>query len=235
MNKTSLLETLYNSEALFVEEIYRLEKFPEQVGFIGGGDGVSGLICLTADEDSFDWNIVRILGDISKCQGILSAIPFDDYVLIGGVADKDCNDKSLMFFESSASYGQDENEDFQLNRYANAEFGLHKDAVNTRVSQIDSRLDDIYLCQGEDILGFIKVTRCSWHYAEVAVEVNSQFRNQGWGTVLLALMVEQARRKNVKLCYVVESDNIASISIAYKCGLRYLTSLLFKSSNAYNY
>lgn len=206
-----------------------MEKYPQQVGFISAGDGFSGLICIEAEENTSDWNIVRAFGDGEKCTEILHTVPFADYVLIQEKPKNQPREKSLLFFESLQTYGEDENEDFELSKFANTEFGLHINALKTRVSQVDSRLDDIYICQGKEILGYIKVTRCSWHYAEIAITVSPQFRNQGWGTVLLSLMIEQARRKKVKLSYVAESDNLPSISLANKCGLSYLQSLAFSS------
>ncbi len=223
MQPAKLLEVLYNQEAIFVDEIDRLEKKPEQVSFIEVGDN-SGLLCLAAEEGTSDWNIIRIIGDFNKCKPVIPAIPYDDFVLIGAETEASY-EKSLIYYESAGARSNDENDYFELNKYANIEFGLPASSIKTKASQVDSRLDDIYLYQRNGIQGFIKVTKSSWHYAEVAIEIKSELRNQGYGTVLLALMLEQARRKNVKLSYVVESDNLPSLAIAEKCGLKRIASL----------
>lgn len=223
MQSAKLLEILYNQEAIFVDEIDRLEKMPEQVCFIDVDDD-SGLLCLAAEEGTSDWNIIRIIGDYNKCKPVIPAIPYDDFVLIGVEAEAS-DEKSLIYYESTGVHSNDENDYFELNKYANIEFGLPVTSIKNKASQIDFRLDDIYLYQRNGIQGFIKVTKSSWHYAEVAIEIKSDLRNQGYGTALLALMLEQARRKNVKLSYVVESDNLPSIAIAEKCNLKRVASL----------
>lgn len=231
MDSTKLLEILYNQESIFVEEIDRIEKHPEQVNFVLV-DEHSGLLCLDAEEDTSDWNIVRIIGDSKKCKAVIPAIPYDDYALIGCELNEFSSEKSLVYFESSASsYGEDENEALEINKYANIEFGLPLNCIKTKISKIDSRLDDIFLYMNNCIQGFIKVTKNSWHYAEVAIEISPEMRNQGYGTALLALMVEQARRKNVRLSYVAESDNSPSIAIAEHCCLNRITAIPFFQSH----
>ena len=122
----------------------------------------------------------------------------------------------------------------ELNKYANIEFGLPANSVKTKVSHVDSRLDDIYLYMGNSVQGFVKVTRNSWHYAEVAIEIKAELRNQGYGTALLALMLEQARRKKVRLSYVAESDNFPSIAIAEHCGLSRIAAISFSQKHMGN-
>lgn len=234
MDSTKLLEILYNQESIFVEEIYRLEKHPEQANFILVDDN-SGLLCLDAEEDTSDWNIVRVIGDSKKCKSVIPAIPYDDYALIGAETEPNKpEEKSLIFFEGSEAYGDDENEDFELNKYANIEFGLPVNSIKTKVSHVDSRLDDIYLYMSNSVQGFVKVTRNSWHYAEVAIEIKAELRNQGYGTALLALMLEQARRKKVRLSYVAESDNFPSIAIAEHCGLSRIAAISFSQKHMGN-
>ena len=55
-----LLELLYDSENRYIDEIDRLEKNPDEVSFIDAGDG-NGFVCLEASENSFDWNIARLV------------------------------------------------------------------------------------------------------------------------------------------------------------------------------
>ncbi len=214
-----LLELLYDSENRYIDEIDRLEKNPDEVSFIDAGDG-NGFVCLEASENSFDWNIARLVGDWKIAKGIVGNIPFKDYVLLVD-ENSDLTDNqnfkpngSLLYFENSIS-SEPVYDESDYKRYLNgSEMGLPKDSIRAKASALNSRIDDLYLVMKNRICGYIKVIKSSWHYAEVAIEINAEYRGQGFGTVLMDLMLRQFNIKGLKMSYVVEEDNIPSVKLA---------------------
>lgn len=213
-----ILELLYNQENRFVEEIDRIEKNPDEFSFIEA-DSESGLICLHAQENSFDWNIVRQIGNWQSVNKIIGLVPFPESVLltneeitIDNLACCTANG-SLIYFENNNfnnSFESDYNDNFSL------EISLPKNLIKRKASPFNSRIDDLYLVMNNSVCGYCIIIKNSWHYSEIAIEINPEYRNQGFGTALLGLMVEQFNNLNMKLCYVVENDNIASLKIAEK-------------------
>ena len=216
-----LLELLYNSENRYIDEIDRLEKNPEEASFVDAGDG-NGFVCLEASDGSFDWNIARLVGDWQIAKAVIGNIPFKDFVLLvdEGVDLSSYPDfkseGSLIYFENvvSANFDYDEED---ANSYLNcSEIGLPKNCIKTKASALNSRIDDLYFVMKNRICGYIKVIKSTWHYAEVAIEINAEFRGQGFGTVLMELMVRQFASKGLKMSYVVEDSNVPSVKIAEK-------------------
>ena len=216
-----LLELLYNTENRYIEEIDRLEKRPDEVSFIDAGDE-SGFVCLEASDGSFDWNIVRLVGDWQTARAKVGNIPFKDYVLLvdEGVDLSNYPDfkaeGSLIYFENAALYDSDYDEE-EANSYLNySEIGLPKNCIKTKASSLNSRIDDLYLVMKNGICGYVKVIKSCWHYAEVAIEINAEYRRQGFGGALLGMMVRQFASKGLKMSYVVENTNVPSVKIAEK-------------------
>ena len=216
-----LLELLYNSENRYIDEIDRLEKNPDEVCFVDAGDG-SGFICLKATENSFDWNIARLVGDWQIAKSVVGNIPFNDYVLLldeGSDLTDNQNFKfngSLFYFENSVSSEPFYDEEDYKSYLNCSEMGLPKDSIRAKASALNSRLDDLYFIMKNRICGYIKVIKSTWHYAEVAIEINAEFRGQGFGTLLMELMVRQFASKGLKMSYVVEDSNEPSVKIAEK-------------------
>ena len=216
-----LLELLYNSENRYIDEIDRLEKNPDEVCFVDAGDG-SGFVCLEASENSFDWNIARLVGDWQIAKTVVGNIPFKDYVLLADdgseLADyQNIKPKgSLLYFENSVS-SEPVYDESDYKSYLNcSEMGLPKDSIRAKASALNSRIDDLYFVMKNRICGYIKVIKSTWHYAEVAIEINAEYRGQGFGTVLMELMVRQFAQKGLKMSYVVENSNVPSVKIAEK-------------------
>lgn len=257
-----LLEKLYDQENKFIEEIDRIEKKPDEVLFIDSGND-SGWICLKAQEDSFDWNIARLLGDWKSAKDAISEIPFEESVLLlneetdvndlnKGIAalslatptiegsqrpmdyglaitnnlqeiiNKDFNNNAtnsirphgkLLFYENMFSLNN--KEILEINDF-NDEISLPKDIIKRKASPLNSRIDDLYLFMKNSICGYCKIIKTTWHYSEIAIEIYPGYRNQGFGTALLGLMVQQFNNLGLRLSYVVEDDNIPSIKIAEK-------------------
>ena len=214
-----ILELLYNSENRYIDEIDRLEKNPEEVSFVDAGNG-SGFVCLEASENSFDWNIARLVGDWQSAKAVVGNIPFKDYVLLvddGSELADNQNFKpngSLLYFENSVS-SEPVYDESDYKSYLNcSEMGLPKDSIRAKASALNSRIDDLYLVMKNRICGYIKVIKSTWHYAEVAIEINAEYRGQGFGTVLMELMVRQFAQKGLKMSYVVEEDNAPSVKLA---------------------
>ncbi len=216
-----LLELLYNSENRYIDEIDRLEKNPDEVSFVDAGDD-SGFICLEASDGSFDWNIVRLVGDWQIAKSVIGSIPFNNYVLLldegldlsGYPVIK--REGSLLYFENAASLNSDYDEEDAKSYLKGSEVGLPKNSIKTRASALNSRIDDLYLVMKNGICGYIKVIKNCWHYTEVAIEINAEYRGQGFGSALLGMMVRQFDYKGMKMSYVVEESNIASVKIAEK-------------------
>lgn len=214
-----ILELLYNQENKYIDEIDRLEKFPEDVLFIEA-DNNSGWVCLKAQENTFDWNIVRLVGSFDEAKEKINDIPFEDFVLLVD-KDSDLSDNSifkpngnLIYFENTLT-SQLEYDEIEANSYLNySEIGIPKNCIKARASSLNSRIDDLFLVMKNIVCGYIKVIKTSWHYAEVAIEINAEFRNQGFGTALMELMTRQFAEKGLRMSYVVESDNIPSVKIA---------------------
>ncbi len=214
-----LLELLYNQENKYIDEIDRLEKHPDDVIFLESSLD-SGFICLKAQENSSDWNIARLIGDFNKAKQSINDIPFKDYILLTE-QNSDLSDiqfckhnGSLLYFENSlsTSFEYDETES---NTYLNSsEVGLPKECIKAKASSLNSRIDDLYLIMKNRICGYIKVIKNTWHFSEVAIEINAEYRNQGYGTALMELMTRQFALKGQKLSYVVEENNIASLKLA---------------------
>ena len=216
-----LLELLYNSENRYIDEIDRLEKNPDEVSFVDAGDG-SGFVCLEASDGSFDWNIARHVGDWQTAKDFIGSIPFKDFVLLvdEGVDLSRYPDfkseGSLIYFENFASANFDYDEE-EAKSYLNcSEIGLPKNSIKTKASALNSRIDDLYLVMKNGICGYIKVIKSCWHYAEVAIEINAEYRGQGFGGALLGMMVQQFASKGLKMSYVVEESNVPSVKIAEK-------------------
>ena len=217
----NILQRLYSEENKYIEELDRLEKHPDDVDFVGTKDG-SGWLCLRAKEDSFDWNIARLIGDYAIAESFTEKIPFKECVLLvpnktAVKVNKKCKAAgSVLFFESGKSLFNDEDSDY-LNICC--EFNLSRKCIRTRVSLVDARIDDIYILMHNRIVGYCKVSKSCWHYSEIVIEISPSFRGQGYGTALLSMMVQQFRVSNVRLSYLVENDNIASLKIAENAGL----------------
>lgn len=218
IKEMQLLELLYKQENRFVDEIDRLEKKPDEVYFIEA-ENDSGWVCLKAQEDSFDWNIVRLVGEYDKAKSVIGNIPFkEEYVLLldDGVGEVALTQNGgLSYFENNL--GVSSTEDFYL--YNNDEInliGLSPNCIKRRASPFNSRVDDIYLIMKNTVCGYCKVIKTTWHYSEIAIEINSKYRGQGFGSALLGLMVRQFNEKGLKLSYAVEEENVASIKIAEK-------------------
>ena len=216
-----LLELLYNHEKKYVEEIDRIEKNSEEVLFIEGKND-SGWICLKAPQNSFDWNITRLIGNIDDAKEALSKIPFDESVILideGLDLSESSNIKrnnSLYFYENSVICDSN-SYDYDLNNYLNSsDIYLPKGSIKQKASSLNSRIDDLYLIMKNLICGYIKVIKSTWHYSELAIEINPEYRNQGFGTALMDIMNTQFSLKSQKFIYVVESDNIPSIKLANK-------------------
>lgn len=216
-----LLEMLYNSENRYIEEIDRLERNSEEVSFVDAGNN-SGFVCLEASYGSFDWNIARLVGDWQTAKAVIGNIPFKNYVMLvdeGLDLSKYSDFKpegSLLYFENAVSLKYDYDEE-EANSYLNSsEVGLPKNSIKTRASALNSRIDDLYLVMKNGISGYVKVIKSCWHFAEVAIEINASYRGQGFGSALLGLMVRQFESKGLKMSYVVEESNIASVKIAEK-------------------
>ena len=216
-----LLELLYNSENRYIDEIDRLEKNSDEVSFVDAGNG-SGFVCLEATENSFDWNIARLVGDWQIAKAVIGNIPFKDYVLLldeGSDLTNNQNFKpngSLLYYENSVSTEPVYDEDDYKSYLNCSEMGLPKDSIRAKASALNSRIDDLYLIMKNRICGYIKVIKSTWHYAEVAIEINAEYRGQGFGTVLMELMVRQFASKGLKMSYVVENSNVPSVKIAEK-------------------
>ena len=214
-----LLELLYNSENRYIDEIDRLEKNSDEVSFVDAGNG-SGFVCLEATENSFDWNIARLVGDWQIAKAVIGNIPFKDYVLLvdeGSDLTNNQNFKpngSLLYYENSVSTEPVYDEDDYKSYLNCSEMGLPKDSIRAKASALNSRIDDLYLIMKNRICGYIKVIKSTWHYAEVAIEINAEYRGQGFGTVLMELMVRQFGQKGLKMSYVVEEDNSPSVKLA---------------------
>ena len=214
-----LLELLYNQENQYIDEIDRLEKSPDDVIFIEAKNN-SGWVCLKAQENSFDWNIVRLVGNFDEAKEIINIIPFNDYVLL---VDKDSDlseytdlrpNGNLIYYENRVA-SQTEYDEIEAKSYLNfSEIGVPKDCIRAKASSLNSRIDDLFLVMRNIVCGYIKIIKTSWHYAEVAIEINSEFRNQGFGTALMELMTRQFAEKGLRMSYVVENDNIPSVKLA---------------------
>ncbi len=214
-----LLELLYNQENKYIDEIDRLEKSPDDVIFIEAKNN-SGWVCLKAQENSFDWNIVRLVGSFDEAKEIINIIPFNDYVLL---VDKDSDlseytslkpNGNLIYFENRVA-SQTEYHEMEAKSYLDfSEIGIPKDCIRAKASSLNSRIDDLFLVMRNIVCGYIKIIKTSWHYAEVAIEINTEFRNQGFGTALMELMTRQFAAKGLRMSYVVESDNIPSVKLA---------------------
>ena len=214
-----LLELLYNQEYRYIDEIDRLERYPDEVTFVENSED-SGWVCLGTNDNSFDWNIARLVGNIDIAKRAIEKIPFNDYVLLTD-EDSDLSEieflkpnGSLLYFENSVSVSSEYNE-MESNTYLNSsEVGLPKECIKPKASSLNSRIDDLYLIMKNRVCGYIKVIKNTWHYSEVAIEINAEYRNQGYGTALMELMTRQFALKGQKLSYVVEEDNIASLKLA---------------------
>lgn len=225
------IEYFYENENIYIEEIDRLERTPEETCFLLDKEN-NGWFCMAAEENTADWNIARLIGNPEKAEKLIDSIPFDDCVLLTDETvilthKKLENNGKLIIFESSSNFISEEELSFtnQSSEGSYLNGILPAKSVRTRVSPIDSVIDDIYLYHHNGINGFIKVTRKSWHYSEVAVEVKSELRGQGFGTALLAAMLEQFRLRKRKMIYAVEEDNLPSIKIATKCNLKKIHTL----------
>ena len=214
-----LLELLYEQENKYIEEIDRLEKNPDDVVFIEA-DEKTGWICLKASENSYDWNIVRLVGDFNKAKNYICDIPFKkDYILL---VDKNTDlqiisnciyNGSLLYFENtSLTNSIDSNNEYD----SFVDNSLLRKNIKTKASPYNSRIDDLYLIMKNRICGYCKLIKSSWHYAEVAIEINPEYRNQGFGSYLLDGMLQQFNEHNLKMSYVVENDNIPSVKLANK-------------------
>lgn len=229
MFKIKILDRLYSEENKYIEEIDRLEKQPNQVSFVEGKEN-SGWLCLKTDHESFDWNMARLIGDFHNAKAGINSIPFKEYVLLVPEEQKvefETNCKTfgkLLYYEYKAVSYEDESEGDNYRQLA-SEFGLGKESIRTRASFINSRIDDIYLVLQNNISGYCRLVKSTWHYGEVAIDIKAELRGQGLGTALLALMVKQFRNKRIRLSYVVEDDNLASIAIAEKNSLKKVFAL----------
>ena len=214
-----LLELLYNNENRYIDEIDRLEKNPEEVSFIEASNSC-GWVCLQASDNSFDWNIARLVGDWQIAKSVIGNIPFKEYVLLvdEGVDLSDYSDYkaegSILYFENVVSADADYDE-IEANSYLNcSEVGLPKQSIRAKASALNSRIDDLYLVMKNGICGYIKVIKSTWHFAEVAIEINAEYRGQGFGTALMELMLRKFNLKGLKMSYVVEKDNTPSVKLA---------------------
>lgn len=226
MSMSAVLSLLRQHEKCFVEEIDRISNRPELVRIVPVDleNEKSGWVYLQGEPGSADWNMARLIGDLSLAMDWIDRLPQQELQLL-------CPPECLLsnawkkigtihWYESSlksdSKPGSAPVEVFDSMQ-------LKPDLVCHRSNDSGSGFA-IYLNSASGMQGYIKCIHSTENYFEFYIELKPDMRDKGLGTALLQMAISESHRRNKTLIYSLASDNTASMRIAHKAGLKpYMT------------
>jgi len=222
MTAAGVLKFLYQNEKCYIEEIDRIIARPDLVRIIPDDldNEKSGWIYLQGEPGSADWNMARLIGDLSLAMDWMDRLPQLELQLL---CPADCllssswkKIGSIHWYESLSQV--DSHDNSSATEEVCAQFRLKPDLVSYTAENKDSGFA-IYLNSESGMQGYVKCIHSTENYYEFYIELRPEMRGKGLGTALLQMAIDETHRRNKTLIYSVACDNVASIRIAQKAGL----------------
>lgn len=221
----NLLSWLCEREKYFNEEIHSILTGVKKVEFFGQfyqGEPV-GWLYSYADKDSNDWNLARQVGSISEAGKFLKFLPnIETYLLypmpLGERSSSKQDQKGMIYWFEAAEVkkGVAYNSILQ----SKVRFLIKTKRSKKVFGKYQFDYFSAYLMEDEKIIGFVKTIHETMNTCEVYLEISPRFRGRGLGLRLLETVSDECLKRHKKLIYTVASDNVASIRIAEKFGMR---------------
>lgn len=225
---SAVLSLLRQHEKCFVEEIDRISNRPDLVRIVPADleNEKSGWIYLQGEPGSADWNMARLIGDLSLAMDWIDRLPQQELQLL-------CPAECLLsntWEKIGAIYWFESSLEADAKSDQCSEPGKVFDSMQLKPDFVCYSSNDsgsgfaIYLNSDSGMQGYIKCIHSTENYFEFYIEVKPNMRDKGLGTALLQMAIDESHRRNKTLIYSLASDNRASMRIAQKTGLKsYMT------------
>lgn len=248
-----LLESLYENEAFFVDEIDRVLSQPENIRLFPD-DALSaggGWLFMPGEPGSGDWNIARMIGDGRVAFEHVHLLPAPEThllvpeteaaIFIGHYKQL----SSLLLFVSDETVATGKKTGMTGANDSSATAGYEEDPESGRIyleliaegfklsfRTFDSSVTDpsgpgfaIYLLRDGHVQGYIKSIHATRNCDEVYIEIIPELRGRGYGAKILKLAVKKVRQQNRNLIYLVDEINQASVATARSAGLTQIATI----------